>query len=305
MKQTLLDKVGIFLLRKGFTLKNLTRTCFDMLARRNEQILLIKVLEDANSISRECTQEMAAVSSYIGASPLIIAEKAGGKLEDNIVYSRFDIYTLNFSTFASCIHKKFPFIRRSKAGLTASVSGQRLKERREELGFSLNALSKKVGVTSRMMVKYENENSEITINKAMKLYDALGHEVFNEVNIFSHCMQPESRFETEASKTLEVFDGAQKSSIFDVSKKYIELGFEATETRKTPFDIIAKKDNEIILTEVSDRVNPQMQSLSKLLEADNLVIFQKKKPKNMPSMTKKEFMDFDKANELVKFLREF
>lgn len=287
MKQTLLDKVGIFLLRKGFTLKNLTRTCFDMLARRNEQILLIKVLEDANSISRECTQEMAAVSSYIGASPLIIAEKASGKLEDNIVYSRFDIYTLNFSTFASCIHKKFPFIRRSKAGLTASVSGQRLKERREELGFSLNALSKKVGVTSRMMVKYENENSEITINKAMKLYDTLGHEVFNEVNVFSHCMQPESRFETE------------------VSKKYVELGFDATETRKTPFDIIAKKDNEIILTEVSDKVNPQMQSLSKLLEADNLVIFQKKKPKNMPSMTKKEFMDFDKANELVKFLREF
>lgn len=287
MKQTLLDKVGMFLLRKGFTLKNLTRTCFDILARRDGQILLIKVLEDANSISREFTQEMAAVSSYIGASPLIIAEKASGRLEDNIVYSRFDIYTLNFSTFASCIHRKFPFIRRSKAGLTASVSGQRLKERREELGFSLNALSKKVGVTSRMMVKYENENSEITINKAMKLYDALGHEVFNEVNVFSHCMQPESRFETE------------------VSRKYVELGFDAIETRKTPFDIIAKKDNELILTEVSDRVNPQMQSLSKLLEADNLVIFQKKKPKNMPSMTKKEFMDFDRANELVKFLREF
>lgn len=287
MKQTLLDKVGIFLLRKGFTLKNLTRTCFDILARRDEQILLIKVLEDANSVSREFTQEMAAVASYIGASPLILAEKASGRLEDNIVYSRFDIYTLNFSTFANCIHKKFPFIRRSKAGLTASVSGRRLKEKREELGFSLNALSKKVGVTSRMMIKYENENSEITINKAMKLYDILGDDVFNEVNVFGHCTQPQSRFETE------------------ISKKYIELGFDATETRKTPFDIIAKKDNEIILTEVSDKVNPQMQSLSKLLEADNLVIFQKKKPKNIPSMKKEEFMEFDKANELVKFLRDF
>lgn len=287
MKQTLLDRVSIFLLRKGFTLKNLTRTCFDILARRDEQILLIKVLEDANSVSREFTQEMISVASYIGASPLIIAEKAGSKLEDNIVYSRFDIYTINFGTFANCISRKFPFIRRSKAGLTASVSGKELKEKREELGFSLNALSKMVGVTGRMMIKYENENSEITINKAMKLYDILGHEVFNEVNVFGQCMQPKSRFETE------------------VSKKYIELGFDAIETRKTPFDIIAKKDDEIILTEVSDKVNPQMQSLSKLLEADNLVIFHKKKPKNMPSMTKKEFMDFDKANELVKFLKEF
>ena len=115
MKQTLLDKVSIFLLRKGFTLKNLTRTCFDILARRNEQILLIKVLEDANSIGREYTEEMIAVASYISASPLIISEKAGSRLEDNIVYSRFGIYTLNFATFTNSIHNKFPFIKRSQA----------------------------------------------------------------------------------------------------------------------------------------------------------------------------------------------
>ena len=287
MKQTVLDKVNIFLLKKGFTIKNLTRTCFDVLARKNEQILLIKVLEDANSITREYAQEMISVATYISASPLVIAEKAGNKLEENIVYSRFDIYTLNFSTFLNCVSNKFPFIKRSQAGLTASIVGEKLKEKREEMGYSLNALSKKIGVTSRMIMKYENENSEVTINRAMKLYDIFGHQIFNEVNVFVQRKNPESKFETE------------------VSKKYIELGFDATETKKTPFDIIAKKGREIILTEVSDTVNPQMQSLSKLLDADNLVIFRKKKPKNIPSMTKKEFMDFNEANELVKFLKEF
>ena len=287
MKQNLLDQLNIFLLKKGFTIKNLTRTCFDILARRNEQILLIKVLEDANSISREYTEEMNSVASYIGASPLIVADKAGDKLEENVVYTRFGIYTLNFDTLCSCISNKFPFIKRSQAGLTASVVGEKLKEKREELGYSLNALSKKIGVTSRMIIKYENENSEITVNRAKKLYDIFGHQVFNEVNIFSRHNQLQGKFETS------------------VSKKYVELGFDAAETKKTPFDIIAKKGSEIILTEVSDKVNPQMQSLSKLLEADNLVIFSKKKPKNIPSMTKKEFMDFDEANELVKFLKEF
>ena len=287
MKQTLLDKVNIFLLKKGFTIKNLTRTCFDVLARRNGQILLVKVLEDANSISRQYTEEMIAVASYINASPLIIAEKAGNKLEENIVYSRFDIYTLNFNTFLNCINNRFPFIKRSQAGLTASVVGRKLREKREELGYSLNALSKKLGVTSRMIMKYENENSEVTINRAMKIYDLFGENVFNEVNVFMQQKELESKFETE------------------VSRKYVELGFDATETKKTPFDIIARKDEELILTEVSDNVNSQMQSLSKLLEADNLVIFNKKKPKNIPSMTKEEFMDFEKANELVKFLKEF
>ena len=287
MKQTLLDKVNTFLLKKGFTIKNLTRACFDVLARKNEQILLIKVLEDANSISRQYTEEMIVIASYIKASPLIISEKAGGKLEENIVYSRFNLYTLNLSTFFSCINNKFPFIKRSQAGLTASVVGKKLREKMEEHGYSLNALSKKIGVTSRMIIKYESENSEVTINRAMKLYDLFGHQVFNEVNVFMQREQRESKFETE------------------VSRKYVELGFDATETKKTPFDIIAKKDNELIFTEVSDTVNPQMESLSKLLNADNLVIFNRKKPKNIPSMTKQEFMDFDKANELVRFLKEF
>ena len=138
-----------------------------------------------------------------------------------------------------------------------------------------------------MITKYENENSEVTINKAMKIYDVFGHQVFNEINVFMQNGHHESRMETP------------------VSRKYVELGFEATETKKTPFDIIARKGSEIILTEVSDHVNPQMQSVSKLIDADNLVIFNKKKPRNMPSLTKKEFMDFEKANELVKFLKEF
>lgn len=287
MKDTLLDKVNIFLLKRGFTIKNLTRTCFDILARRDDQILLIKVLEDANSISRQYTEDMIAVASYIRASPLIIAEKSCGNLVDNIVYSRFDIYTLNFSTFLNCINKKLPFIKRGKAGLTASFVGKKFKEKREELGYSLNALSKKIGVTSRMIVKYETENSEVTINRAMKIYDLFGHQVFNEINIFIQRDTPQSKFETE------------------VARKYIELGFDAIETKKTPFDIIAKKDDEIILTEVSDKVDAQMQSLSKLLEVDNLVIFNKRKPKSIPSMTKEEFMDFEKANELVKFLKDF
>ena len=287
MKQALLDKINIFLLRKGYVIKNLTRACFDILARRNSQILLVKVLEDANSISKEYTEEMLSVAAYISASPVIIADKAGDNLEENVVYTRFGIYTLNFGTFTGCISNKFPFIKRSQAGLTASISGKKLKEKREELGYSLNSLSKKVGVTSRMITKYENENSEITINRARKLYDIFGHHVFSEVNVFSHEKSPKSNFET------------------NVSRKYVELGFDAAETRKTPFDIIARKGKEIILTGVRDKVNPQMQSLSKLLDADNLVIFRKKKPKDIPSMKKKEFMEFNEANELVKFLKEF
>ena len=238
-------------------------------------------------MSREYTDTMNLVSSYIGAVPIIIAEKAGNKLEDNVLYTRFDLYTFNFNTFVNSIKNKFPFVRRTQAGFTISIAGGKLKRKREEKGYSLNYLSKKVGVTSRMIDKYEKGNSEITISKAMKIYNIFGPNVFNEINIFSRKNKIQSNYKS------------------DLSKKYIDLGFEASDTNKTPFDIIAKKENELILTGIGDKTRRDFSSLSKLLDADNLVIFKKKKPKDIPAVTKEEFLEFEKANELIKFLKEF
>jgi len=287
MKNKIIDNLAVFLLKDGFTVKTLTRTCFDLLARRDDKILLIKVLEDANAMSKEYTDAMNLVSSYIGAVPIIIAEKAGNKLEDNVLYTRFNLYTFNFNTFVNSIKNKFPFVRRTQAGFTISIAGNKLKRKREEKGYSLNYLSKKVGVTSRMIDKYEKGNAEITISKAMKIYNIFGPKVFNEINIFSGKNKIESNYKS------------------DLSKKYIDLGFEASDTNKTPFDIIAKKENELILTGIGDKTRRDFSSLSKLLDADNLIIFKKKKPKDIPAVTKEEFLEFEKANELIKFLKEF
>ncbi len=287
MKPELLEQVGISLLRKGYTLKYLTRTCFDILARKEGRILLIKVLEDANSISPEYAEQMKNLCFYINASPIVIADKAGARLQDNIIYSRFDIYTLSPASFANCLENKFPFAKRSKAGLTASLSGRKLKEMREHQGYSLSSLAKKLGVSSRMVSKYEAQDSEVTFKRALRIYDVFGGNVFKKIDIFA---------------PLQKIDVRCRS---DVGKKYLDLGFDAAETRKTPFNVVAKREEEIILTEVCDKPNPQAKSMSKLIDAENLVIFRKKKPKNIPSLTKKEFLEFEKANELIKFLKEF
>jgi len=122
MKSSLIDKLGIFLLKDGFTVKSLSRSCFDLLARKQDKILLIKVLEDANAVNKVHVNEMNVVSSYVNAVPVIIAEKAGDKLEDNILYTRFNLYTLNFITFVNSIKNKFPFVKRTQAGFTACIA---------------------------------------------------------------------------------------------------------------------------------------------------------------------------------------
>ncbi|MBN2112475.1 helix-turn-helix domain-containing protein [Candidatus Woesearchaeota archaeon] len=288
MRQKLAEEIGVYLLKKGFTVKSLTRTCFDIIARKGASILLIKILEDANSISEDYAVQMKRIASYINASSIIIAEKAGCMLDDYVVYARYGISTLNASTFKSCVERKLPFVASTHAGLVARIIGKKLRETREKEGLSISALSKKLGVSARMAARYEDGMAEVTVQKALKIYDLFGASVFDRIDVLS-------------GKSIETLSEA--SSAF--AKKYRELGFDVSETKKVPFDMIAKMNREIILTEVGDKVNPQVNSLARMIDADNLVIFRKKKPKDIPSITKEEFLDFEKAEELVKFIKEF
>lgn len=287
MKSALSDDVSVFLLQQGFTVKQFSRHCFDILARKEDVILLIKLLEDANSVTREANDELRKISTYFYASPVIIANKAGQELEDNIVYTRFDTYTINLFTFKNCVKKEMPFIQRTQAGFTVSLDGNKLKEQREQLGYSLNSLSKRIGVTSKMVLKYEKNDSAVTLNKAMKLYDLFGDDVFRQVNVFSTSESLDDRTTTE------------------FSEKYVNLGFEAFDTRKSPFDIIAKKRDELILTNIGKELHPATMELSKLLDAEKLVISETRQPSDVPSLTREEFLEFEKANHLIKFLKGF
>lgn len=286
MKKDLLEETCVCLLKQGFTVKSLTRSCFDVIARQGSKILLLKILEDANSISPDFAQEMARISSYMSASPVIVAEKAGKELNNNIIYSRFGIYTLNLDTLRNCLENKRPIVKQSRAGLTLSVAGDRLKKKRAELGYSLTDLSRRVGVSRRMILKYE-DGSDISLENARKMHRVLGENVFKHVDIF------------EIEKDIRT---THRSAI---AKKYDHLGFDVIETKRAPFDMVAKKQRELILTEVSDVINPNFDSITRLLDALNLVIFKRKKPKRIPALTKKEFLEFDDGKELIKFVKEY
>ncbi len=286
MKENLAEEVSIALLKEGFIVKTL-KGAFDIVARDSEHTLLLKILEDANSISDESAEQMKKISSYLPAATLIIANKAGIELQDDVVYLRFGIYTLNFNTFKRCLENKFPIFRKGKAGITIKIDSERFRKERLNLGISIHELSKKIGVSRHMIQRYEQGDSEITLGKAAKVYKLFGENVFEKKNVLQAISEP-----YEIGK-----------SIF--AKKYSDLGFNALETKKVPFDLIAKKEKEIILTKVGDKLNPIISHISKLIDADRLVIFEKKKPKKIPAITKKEFLELEEANELIKFLKEF
>ncbi len=287
MQQELIDEVSVFLLKNGFTVKALPRTAVDVLARRGSSVLLLKVLHDANALTSEVANEMKKIAGYLQAAPIIVAEKGGDKLVENVVYQRFGIFAVNFDTLRSCVKGEMPVFMKSNAGLTVFVDGDELKRVREQEEVSSSSLSRRIGISRVMLAKYENEKAEMGVRVAERLYDVFGERVFARVNMF------------------KPFDELVSEKSGDYLKKYDELGFNAANVRKVPFDIIAKKKNEIILTEIGDVVKKEVFQISNLLDADNLVIFRKKKPKDVAALKKEEFLEFEDAEELVKFLKEF
>ena len=283
MKNKIIDEASVFLLRKGFLVKALNY-CFDILARKGSEILLIKVLEDANALNKEYINEMENISGFINAKPIIIAEKSGEKLEDNVVYSRFNVNTLNFFTFKNAMNDKALFIRSKRAGLTVEIDTSQLKNILNEEEISMNSLAKRIGVSVQMIKRYETGKAEVSIDKAAKFYDVFGSKVFKRVEIFANAK-------------------IENNTKSEFSMKYKNLGFNAAETMKVPFDIIARKENEVILTKIGDKVDKNLDAVSKLIEADDLVIFNKKKPKDIPSLKKDEFLELKKAKELLKIIK--
>lgn len=290
-QEKLLEEISILLLRSGYTIKRLKRRCLDIIARKDDRILFLKIVEDANSLSAESLNELKMIASYISAQPMIIANKAAEKLADGVVYARAGTPTLNKNTFQDSLDNNFPFVQKTNAGMTVEIKGNLLKKKREESGFSLNLLATKLGVSRRMIHNYESGTSRITMQRASRIQDLFGSDLFRRIDIFS---APLSEFSPSANRRFSRIVG-----------KYENLGFSTSNLRKLPVDMISKRNADVILTEVGNEMDKEMVSLSRLADVDNLVIYSKKRPADVPGLTEQEFMDFEKASELIKFLKEF
>ena len=286
MKSELLQKVSLHLLQNSYTVKHI-KGCMDLVSRNEEHILLLKIVQDANSLQQEVLEQLKRVAQGVNATTLIVSEKAGQVLQDNVVYTRQGLYVITQKTLQNALQHKLPFVFSQQSGLTAQLLATQLQQKLEETNISLGTLSRKLGVSTRMVVKYTQGNSEISIQRALKLHTALGGEVFAPINIFV-----KRHGELVSKPTV-------------LSEKYQNLGFETITTKKAPFDLIAKQKQELILTKVGDKVSKQMGELSHLVNAQDLVIFSKKKPRDVPALTQEEFLGFEEAEELMKFLKEF
>src|SRR3989442_10053587 len=157
-----------------------------MVARRDDTLLIVKVFQNVDALSKETAQELKAIARTLDGSPLVVGERSGtGALEDGVIYSRFGVPILCRSTLLEFLEEGVPpFLFSAPGGLYVRLDATALRRMRDERGLSLGALAEIAGVSRRTIQMYL-EGMAATLDVAMRLEDVLSESLALPVDPFA------------------------------------------------------------------------------------------------------------------------
>ena len=219
-------------------------SCFCMVARKDDDLTFIKVPSDLGKISLKDALQLQAISSHFSATPLFIGDATRGRqLEDDTVYTRYDIYALTPKTLEDVVARNMlPLVEAGPGGYYVRLDGDAIRKRRMKLGLSVGKLAEQLRISRRTLYGYERGMAKASVPAAYNLEWILGISVVKPIDIFKP-VPPGAGF-FSAAKRLIVRNRLLKS----VLKRLILCNFKVAATTRAPFDFIAQTpDDEVKL----------------------------------------------------------
>jgi putative transcriptional regulator len=214
--------------------------CFDLVAKRQKLLLLIKLLLNIDSFREEQAYELNKLSSMLHGFPLIVGNqiRKNVEIEDGVIYKRYDIPTLSVETFRDLIlHHLPPLVLSHRGGYKVKFDGNLLKQKRLERNLSLSDLEHVTDIHISKTTVYEYEKGIVYADPgiAIKLEEFFDEHFIFTINIFEE-------FERIGSIiTPQSFSNAPKSDLErDVKKHFDGIGFtDQLWTKKIPIRVLA------------------------------------------------------------------
>src|SRR5674476_753528 len=171
---------------------------FDLMARKNGTLLIIKVVAHIDSVSEDVAFDLEVISRHLGGVPLIVGERArDAELERGAVYVRYGIYAISPSTlYDYFVDLTPPLVYASPGCLYVNIDGEVLRDLREKRSMSLGDLGQVLGVSRRTISKYES-GMGTTLDVAIRIEEFFNTGVVKSINLILHeqpkAMEPEPR----------------------------------------------------------------------------------------------------------------
>lgn len=218
-------------------------TGFDLVARRDNSLLIIKVLTNIDAINEGLADELRTLSNLLQGCPLIIGEKSGvGLLQNDVVYDRFDINAVTLKTLKNHLLEGIPLeVYAAPGGLYVNINNKRIKELRQDQNLSLGDFARSLKVTRRTVQMYE-EGMNAGIEVALRIEDLLGSNVTIPIDILNKKIS-ERQVKVKSIKP-KGFKEFQRE-VFSILE---EVGYKVIPMERCPFEAVSQDRKKILLT---------------------------------------------------------
>ncbi|MFO7968300.1 MAG: transcriptional regulator [Archaeoglobaceae archaeon] len=306
MQASVVDSVLKILDKSGFNVADLVETkprCFEIIAKKDENLMLVKVLYNIDSLKPEIAEDMKSVSILLKASPIIVGERFKfSYLDRGVVYNRYGLPVINTATLYDLIVDKIPpVIYSAPGGYYVRLDNDRIKEVREDLGISLGVLAKELGISRRAVKKYE-EGVDTSVENALKLEDILETNVVKAIDIL--------RF--VGKEVNEQRDIGLSDEETEIVEQLRYLGIKVYPIRHAPFDVIFKPIDELVLTGIKQVKEIEkrafvLDKVSSTLSTDAAYIVDKSIDKDIGSvifLVKEELDSISSSKDFISLINE-
>ena len=265
MKRTeLLGEVRETLTNAGFYVSELCSMRpigFDLVARRDNSLLIIKVLTNIDAMSENVANELRTLSILLKGCPLLIGEHSGtGRLGEDVVYDRFGIQAITSETLKAHLLKGMPLeVYAAPGGLYVNLDREKIIKLRQEQKLSLGSFARSLKVSRRTVQMYE-DGMNTSIEVAMRIENLLDTNVTVPIDILKH--QQSKKEIKPGSLETQGFRDFQRE-IFSILE---HVGYKVIPLERCPFEAVSKDKKKILLTCV-DRYDKKLLKKARVISS--------------------------------------
>ncbi|MFP3871859.1 MAG: transcriptional regulator [Candidatus Natronoplasma sp.] len=303
----ILSKGGFYLSQRQYR----PGTIFDVIARKDDSLFVIRATLNADSSRPEDAKEMRVLCDAIDATPLYVSIIGGRKeLKGGVVYSRNGIPLIHPQTLEDMVLEGVPpYVFSAPGGFYVKMDSEILEEARKEKKISLSKLADVAGVSRKSIQKYE-KGMGADLEVALRLEEFLGENLILPLNPFEKVEKPEEIESVDISE-YDRYSSLERS-IFESLRS---IGYKIVPTCKCPFEAITEDNETVLLSGVSSEGNRDLKekakvvsNLSDITEKDSVIFLQKsyrrRNIEGIPVIQKDELSDIDDRKKVIELLAD-
>lgn len=307
----MIERAREVLAKAGFYLSarhNERGISFDIIARKDENLLIISVLTNADTSRPHDAKELKILADALDGSPFLLAKHGGRRpLERGVIYSRRGIPLISLETMEDLFLEGVPpYVFSAPGGFYVSIDSELLRKARKQKQISLRKMAEVAGVSRKAIQKYE-DGMGVDLEVAMKMEEYLGEDLIMPLDPLDHSKD----LKMEALASLEGFTEVQRF-IFEALNS---VGYRVIPTCHAPFEAVTSDDRSVLLSGVGNEKGEVLQrkakivsNLSSITEKESVFFLQKRYTKinleGIPLIERDELKELESTRDVLDLLRE-